>query len=107
MDISLYLLITICSFEKYLAHFKTFVRNRAQLEGSIAEGYILEETITFCSRYLGVETVFNRPHRNDDDNENAFSYFFNAGGWPIGKVKLINLNHKSKMQIHRYVLTQF
>ncbi|XP_057550597.1 uncharacterized protein LOC130828654 [Amaranthus tricolor] len=83
-------------------------RIRAQPEGSIAEGYILEETITFCSRYLeGVETLFNRPRRNDDDNENGSSYLFNACGRPIGEVKVINLNHKSKMQIHRYVLTQF
>ncbi|XP_057518337.1 uncharacterized protein LOC130799249 [Amaranthus tricolor] len=52
----------------YLVHLKTFLRNRAQPEGYIAEGYILEETITFCSRYLeGVETLFNRPRRNDDD----------------------------------------
>ena len=42
----------------YLVHLKTFLRNRAQPEGSIAEGYILEVTITFCSRYLeGVDHV--------------------------------------------------
>ena len=84
------------------------MRNRAQPEGSSAEGYTLEETITFCSRYLdGVETLFNRPPRNDDDNENGSSYLFNACVRPVGEVKVINLNHKSKMQIHRYVLTQF
>ncbi|XP_057537982.1 uncharacterized protein LOC130815510 [Amaranthus tricolor] len=48
-----------------------------------------------------------RPRRNDDDNENGSSYLFNACGRPVGEVKVINLNHKSKMQIHRYVLTQF
>ena len=33
----------------------------------MAEGYIAQECITFCSRYFdGVETVFNRPKRNDD-----------------------------------------
>ena len=84
------------------------MRNRAQPEGSIAEGYILEETITFCSRYLeGVETLFNRPRCNDDDNENGSSDLFNVCGQPVGEVKVINLNHKSKMQIHRYVLTKF
>ncbi|GJU54348.1 S-adenosyl-L-methionine-dependent methyltransferases superfamily protein [Tanacetum coccineum] len=35
--------------------------------GSIAEGYVAEEALTFCSRYLkDVETRFNRPGRNDD-----------------------------------------
>ncbi|GJV02180.1 retrovirus-related pol polyprotein from transposon TNT 1-94 [Tanacetum coccineum] len=34
-------------------------------EGSIAEGYVAEEALTFCSHYLkGVETRFNRPDRN-------------------------------------------
>lgn len=84
------------------------MRNKAQPEGSIAEGYILEETVTFCSRYLeGVETVFNRQRRNDDDDANLSSYLFNSCGRPIGEVKAIDLTHKSKMQIHRYVLTQF
>ena len=48
--------------ERYLSHLKLYVSNKAQPEGSIAEGYKLEETITFCSRLLErVETVFNRP----------------------------------------------
>ncbi|GJU31943.1 uncharacterized protein Tco_1175532 [Tanacetum coccineum] len=36
--------------------------------GSIAEGYVAEEALTFCSRYLkdDVETRFNRLGRNDD-----------------------------------------
>jgi uncharacterized protein DUF4218 len=85
------------------------VRNKAQLEGFISEGYILEETITFCSRYLeGVETVFNRQRRNDDDNDAySSSYWFNSCGRTIGQVKVITLPNKSKVQIHRYVLTQF
>ncbi|GJR56576.1 putative reverse transcriptase domain-containing protein [Tanacetum coccineum] len=35
---------------------------------SIAEGYVAEEALTFCSRYLkdDVEMRFNRPGRNDD-----------------------------------------
>ncbi|GKD88333.1 hypothetical protein Tco_1363840, partial [Tanacetum coccineum] len=35
---------------------------------SIAEGYVSEEALTFCSRYLkdDVETRFNRLGRNDD-----------------------------------------
>ena len=46
---------------------KEFVRNRARPEGSIAEAYIADECLTFCSRYLHrVETRFNRLERNED-----------------------------------------
>ncbi|XP_025703763.1 uncharacterized protein [Arachis hypogaea] len=40
---------------------------RAQAEGSIAEGYLSEEILTFCSRYLdNTETIINCPARVDD-----------------------------------------
>ncbi|GJW19393.1 acidic leucine-rich nuclear phosphoprotein 32 family member A, partial [Tanacetum coccineum] len=43
------------------------LRRETKLEGSIAEGYVAEEALTFCSRYLkGVETRFNRRDRNED-----------------------------------------
>ncbi|XP_057760779.1 uncharacterized protein LOC130981179 [Arachis stenosperma] len=38
--------------ERYLCRLKQFVRNRSQPEGSIAEGYLSEEILVFCSRYL-------------------------------------------------------
>jgi len=31
---------------------KGYVRNKAHLEGSIVEGYVAEECMTFCARYL-------------------------------------------------------
>ncbi|XP_038976111.1 uncharacterized protein LOC120107031 [Phoenix dactylifera] len=84
---------------------KDYVRNRAYPEGSIAEGYIAEECLTFCSRYLeGVETVFNRPQRNCDIIENADVYKFSSGGRVLGKVESVVLDQKSLAQAHRYVL---
>nr|XP_033511982.1 uncharacterized protein LOC104096129 isoform X1 [Nicotiana tomentosiformis]XP_033511983.1 uncharacterized protein LOC104096129 isoform X2 [Nicotiana tomentosiformis] len=54
--------------ERELGHFKSFVRNKAQPEGSIAEGYLAEESLTFCSRYIeDIETRFNRPRRVRND----------------------------------------
>ncbi|XP_020111543.1 uncharacterized protein LOC109726394 isoform X2 [Ananas comosus] len=53
--------------ERNLFRLKSNVRNKAHPEGSIAEGYLVEECLIFCSRYLeGVETRFNRPVRNYD-----------------------------------------
>jgi hypothetical protein len=50
--------------ERRLGTLKNFVRNRARPEGSIAEAYVANDTLTFCSRYMeDVETKFNQ---NDD-----------------------------------------
>ncbi|KAA0035762.1 uncharacterized protein E6C27_scaffold403G00370 [Cucumis melo var. makuwa] len=53
--------------ERSLRTLKQYVRNKARPEGSIAEAFIMNECLTFCSMYLiGIETRFNRNPRNDD-----------------------------------------
>jgi hypothetical protein len=55
----------MCPIERRLYTLKRYVRNRARPEGSIAEAYIADECLTFCSRYLdGVETRFNQEPRH-------------------------------------------
>jgi hypothetical protein len=49
----------------YLCTVKGYVRNKAHPEGSIAEGYILEECLTFCSRFLDVDTKDNHVDRRE------------------------------------------
>lgn len=52
---------------------KKKVRNKACVEGSIAEAYMIEEISTFCSFYFepNVETKLNRVPRNDDGGDVA------------------------------------
>jgi hypothetical protein len=51
--------------ERRMYTLKRYLRNRARPEGSIAEGYIADECLTFCSRYMvDVETVYNKEPRN-------------------------------------------
>ncbi|KAK9050231.1 hypothetical protein SSX86_030799 [Deinandra increscens subsp. villosa] len=91
--------------ERYLMRLKSYVRNKAQPEGSIAEGYIKDECITFCSRYFeGVETSFNRPPRNNENTYRLDMYMLNSGGRKLGKVEDVELDSKSLAQAHRYVL---
>jgi len=99
------LLIISIGWRRYLAHLKSHVSNKAQPEGSMAEGYILQETIAFCSTFLeGVETIFNRRKRNDDYNDNMHAYLFNSGGRVVGMENTCRLDDKSLSQAHRYVL---
>jgi hypothetical protein len=51
--------------ERYLRIVKGYVRNKAHLEGFIAEGYIVEECLTFCSRFLDVDTKLNRADHHE------------------------------------------
>ena len=95
--------------ERYLGRLKSYVRNRAQPEGSIAEGYMAEEILTFCSRYLeGIETVFNRTGRVDDEPyvmPSSGSTLFPSIGKPVGSFNYFTLSTKEKLQAHRHVLT--
>lgn len=92
-------------FGRNLMRLKSYVRNKAQPEGSIAEGYLAEECLTFCSRYLeDVETVFTRSQRNCDNIDNAEVYMFSSGGRILGKIESILLDEIALAQAHRYVL---
>ena len=84
---------------------KSHVSNKAQPEGSIAEGYLLWETIAFCSRYLeSVETIFNRPKRNEDGVPDINNYLYDSAGRVVGMKKNVRVDDKSLKQAHRYVL---
>lgn len=59
--------------ERRLCTLKRYVRNRARPEGSIAEAYIADEALTFCSRYIDdIDTRFNQEGTSGDGSrENA------------------------------------
>ena len=99
--------------ERYLGRLKSYVRNRSNPEGSIAEGYMMEECLTFISRYLreGVNTRLDRRcARNfgvaDRDEESSI---FPKIGYPPGgkgkrKGKGFTLDFQSLKQAHRYII---
>jgi hypothetical protein len=43
---------------RFFVRLKALVKNRAHPEGSIAEGYCMDECMTFCSRFLDGNTRF-------------------------------------------------
>ena len=55
-------------FERFLKHLKKNIRNKAQVEGSMANAYLVEEASTFCSYYFEphVHTRGRQVPRNDD-----------------------------------------
>jgi len=81
----------LCNIYMCLHRFKINVRNKAASEGSIVEGYIMDEQLTYCSRYLeNVTTVHNRPPRQLD--------------YSRGAVRTVKLDDTTLNQAHRYIL---
>ncbi|XP_061374183.1 uncharacterized protein LOC133316451 [Gastrolobium bilobum] len=97
--------------ERYLGQLKLYVRNRARPEGSIAQGYLMQEILTFCSRYIdNIETRWNRPGRvddvpNDAQDKSQMDEIFPRVGKPIGASSYFNLTSMQRLQAHRHVLT--
>lgn len=85
---------------RFLHQLKKKVKNRARVEGSIVEAYIIEEVSTFCSLYfdLNVEKRFNRIPRNDDGGEiepNGRLSIFTSPGRAFGPKQTIRLFEES------------
>ena len=91
---------------RFLSKLKSYCSNKRYPEGSIAKGYLEEECMTFCSRYLDVETRLNRPSRNAGLNDPNLdkTYLFQSYGEPISKVEIAELDDRSLVQAYQYVL---
>lgn len=93
--------------DRYLLRLKSYVKNKNQPEGCIAEGYLVDECLTFCSRYMKrVETRLSRPSRNNDDGgiiEDVLP-IFSMPGRPLGKGHIDVLDDSTREKAHQYVL---
>lgn len=92
------------SIERFLGTLKKYVRNRSRPEGSIAEAYIANESLTLCSMYFeGIDTRFNRNDRNWVENESAatdkISVFKNVFR-PIGKMTILPLDNETRKKLN-------
>ncbi|XP_026453712.1 uncharacterized protein LOC113355142 isoform X2 [Papaver somniferum] len=97
--------------ELYLYTLKKYVRNKSQPEGSIAQVYLVDECLTFCSRYLSVEinTKFNQIGRNSDgDGATTSSHelpIFEEACRFLGKPIFRNLSDSEWEEARMYVLS--
>ncbi|TYK21879.1 uncharacterized protein E5676_scaffold494G00120 [Cucumis melo var. makuwa] len=96
--------------ERSLHYLKKYVRNKARPEGSIAEAYVINESLNFCSMYLrGIETRFNRGDRNNDDiddeeiNNCGLSIFSQHIRW-LGGAVFRQLTPDELEKSHWYIL---
>ncbi|XP_019251295.1 PREDICTED: uncharacterized protein LOC109230226 [Nicotiana attenuata] len=94
--------------ERFLGTLKSYVRNRAYPEGSIAEAYIENECMAFCSRYLeGGDSRSYCSRKCSDEIEHETSKeecLFRTVGKSYGGVDVFELDEKTWLQAHRHVL---
>lgn len=95
-------------YYRFLGKLKSYVRNKAWPEGSIAECYMGNEVLNFCSRYFDdIETSFNRrPRFYDcpDVGPSTSTSLFPPVGRPVGGHQYFNLTANEMLQAHRHVL---
>ncbi|XP_026399960.1 uncharacterized protein LOC113295844 [Papaver somniferum] len=97
--------------ERYLYTLKKYVRNKSQPEGSIAQGYLADECLTFCSRYLSAEinTKFNQIGRNSNGDGATTSIhespIFEDAGRSLGKPIFRTLSDNEWEEARMYMLS--
>lgn len=87
--------------------YKSYVRNKAFPEGSIANGYIEYECLTFCSRYISkIATQFNQLHRNEgiEHPQPHHLSVFSRIGKPLGKTNIKKLTIDEQREAQLYIL---
>nr|XP_028956335.1 uncharacterized protein LOC114824099 [Malus domestica] len=94
--------------ERYLQTLKRYVRNMGHPEGSIAEAYLVDECLSFCSLYLrDVESRRTRRGRNEDGIGRGVSgglSIFHSKGCYMGSGENVELELNVLDQCHRYIL---
>ncbi|XP_042446385.1 uncharacterized protein LOC122031324 [Zingiber officinale] len=86
-------------FERFMKMLKGYVKNRARPEGCIAECYLAEERMRFCSAYIKKAACIGLRSNRNDDLENGV-----VEGHPISQGKEIILEEHLLQAAHRYVL---
>jgi len=83
--------------ERRLYSLKRSVRNKALPEGSIAEAYVADEALTFCSRYMDdVETRFNRLPRNVGFSDQS-AHTINVFGLGVNLIGACDLSYSEEL----------
>jgi len=83
-------------FERYMKTLKGYVRNHHRPEGCIAECYVAEEALEFCSDYLKNMKSIGNPHERSDEKERT--------GKPLSRATIEVVDAKLLDEAHLYVL---
>ena len=84
--------------ERYLGTLKSFVRNKAQPEASMATGYVAEEALGFCTEYLNLQQYTKRHIWEAEEEESLRASVVE------GARRVFNMSEAELDRAHTYVL---
>ena len=84
--------------ERYLGTLKSFVRNKAQPEASMAKGYVAEEALGFCTEYLILDQYTKRHIWEAEEEESSRASVVEGAG------RVFNMSELELQRAHRYVV---
>ena len=84
--------------ERYLGTLKSFVRNRAQPEASMAKGYVAEEALGFCTEYLNLQQYTKRHIWESEEEESMRASVVEGRG------RVFNMSEAELVRAHTYVI---
>jgi hypothetical protein len=95
--------------ERYLRTLKGYVINKAHPEGSIAEGYISEECLTFCARFLeDIDTKLNQADRHESAAVNeppSGLSIFSAIDYSKKGFRMEEISTEDLLKMRHYIIT--
>ena len=77
---------------------KIFVRNKEKIEGSMCEGYLMQEAIGFYTEYTKDFSSVNQHVWDDDEDERVVGEVLEGNGHRF------KLSNEERTSIHAYVL---
>ena len=86
--------------ERYLGTLKSFVRNKAQPEASMAKGYVAEEALGFCTEYLNLQQYTKRHIWEAEEEESLRASVVEGAG------RVYNISEAELQRAHTYVISQ-
>jgi hypothetical protein len=84
---------------------KGSVHTKTHPEGSIMEWSMFTECLTFCACYLHNGTHLSRQVTYDEDCSRT--PFFRSIGRGLARKSIVNLDHNTWLQAHRYALFNY
>ncbi|XP_016177767.1 uncharacterized protein LOC107620058 [Arachis ipaensis] len=91
-------------FERFLHHLKKKVKNKAHVEGSIIESYLIEEISHFCEYYFSQTSIDTKQNDEGDDSLQPTLSIFNLPGCLAGECKTRYLDDKEFSAAMNHIL---
>ncbi|XP_072071887.1 uncharacterized protein [Arachis hypogaea] len=94
-------------FERFLHHLKKKVKNKAHIEGSIIESYLIEEISHFCEYYFSQTSIDTKQNDEGDDSIHPTLSIFNLPGCLAGECKTRYLDDKEFSAAMNHILINY